>query len=117
MVASLSIAAALLGWIAWESHKRQLRREELMALRAAIHPGMSREDVVRIIKAHVRRTVFQDDEQGPLLCVAEAKYLGAWILTIRLKNGRAGAVYFGDYDNIFRAPRGAPGPLVWDSFD
>jgi len=118
LVASLAVAAFLVGWIAWANYTRHVRREELLAIRAAITPGMSREDAVRVIRAHVRRTMFQDNnEKVPLLCVDEAEYLGAWILSIRFDNGRAVAVHIGNYDNLYQAPRGAPPALVWRPAD
>ena len=114
LVASLVFGAVVAGWwISW-AHYTHVRREELLAVRAAITPGMSREEVVRVIRKHVRRTLFLDDnDKVPLLCVQEADYLGAWILSIRFKSGRAVAVHIGDYDNIYRAPGGAPPALVW----
>jgi hypothetical protein len=112
-IASLAVVAVLAGWVAWGNYTH-VRREELLAIRTAITPGMSRENAVRVIKSHVRRTLFQDDDEGvPLLCVQEAGYLGAWILSISFNNGRAVAVHIGDYDDVYRAPAGAPPALIW----
>jgi len=115
LVASLAVGASLVGWIAWAQYT-DVRRQELLAIRAAVTPGMSREEVVRVIRAHVKRAKFQDDNgKVPLLCVMEADYLGAWILSISLSDGRAVAVHIGNYDDVYRPPHGAPPALVWGS--
>ena len=113
VVASLAVAALLARWVAW-ANDTYVRRQELLAIRAAITPGMTREDVVAVIRAQVRRTqVRHENENGPLLCVHEADYFRAWILSVSFNKGRAVAVHIGDGDNIFLAPRGAPPALVW----
>jgi hypothetical protein len=113
VVACLAVAALFARWIAW-ANDTYVRRQELLAIRAAITPGMTREEVARVIRAHVQRTLFRyENEDGPLLCVHEADYFRAWILSVSFNKGRAVAVHIGDGDNIFLAPRGAPPALVW----
>ncbi len=102
------------GVLGWAYHVQSAARQELLGIRAALAPGMTRADAVGAIRQRTKLTrLVPGGAEDPNAFVTEGGSPGAWVLSVSFGNGHVVAVRVGTEDSLFQRPTGAPPDLVW----
>ena len=102
------------GIVGWIYHSERGTRLELLSIRAALAPGMTRVEALRVVRARTKLTRLAPGEsEEPTLFVTEGSAPSDWVLSISFNAERIVAVRVGTEDSLLERPSGAPPDLVW----